>query len=160
MANWVGSFQGDLEFCSNMYRQPIHFNCQHPIFESDDLVYPSTENLYHALKCIHLEDRIRFTKCSPFESKKLSRSMFVRPDWDDDMKIEAMKLVTDLKYDYNIDLQNRLLAVKDEIIVEENNWGDKFWGKVYNYAKGYFVGQNHLGIILTNKREQLRNNLL
>lgn len=158
MANWVGSFQGEKDFLSNMYRQPIHFNQQHEIFVADDFVYPSTENLYHALKCQHIGDRIKFTKCTPFESKKLSKTMYVRPDWDDKMKIEAMKLCTDLKYDYNIDLQDKLLAVADDIIVEENNWGDDFWGMVYNYAKGHFVGQNNLGHILTFKREQIRIN--
>lgn len=158
MANWVGSFQGEKDFLSNMYRQPIHFNQQHEIFVADDFVYPSTENLYHALKCQHIGDRIKFTKCTPFESKKLSKTMYVRPDWDDKMKIEAMKLCTDLKYDYNIDLQDKLLAVTDDIIVEENNWGDDFWGMVYNYAKGHFVGQNNLGHILTFKREQIRIN--
>ena len=158
MANWVGSFQDEKAFLSNMYRQPIYFNRQHEIFVSDELVYPSTENLYHALKCQHVDDRIRFIKCTPFESKKLSKTMYVRPDWDDDMKIEAMKLCTDLKYDYNIDLQDKLLAVTDDIIVEENNWGDDFWGMVYNHSKGHFVGQNNLGHILTSKREQIRIN--
>ena len=45
-----------------------------------------------------------------------------------------------------------------DIIVEENNWGDDFWGMVYNHSKGHFVGQNNLGHILTSKREQLRIN--
>ena len=55
-------------------------------------------------------------------------------------------------------MQDKLLAVADEIIVEENNWGDNFWGMVYNHTKGHFVGQNHLGHILTFKREQIRIN--
>ena len=154
MASWVGSFSGDLEFCSNMSRYSIIFDeSNDPKFPADGLTYPSSENLYHALKCIHIEDRIKFTTCSPFESKKLSRKMMgIRHDWDE-VKVDAMKLVIDLKFRNNYYAQK---LVKIEGPIEElNNWGDKFWGKCLNFKTGKYEGQDNLGIVLTNKRNEL-----
>ena len=154
MASWVGSFSGDLEFCSNMSRYSIIFDeSNNPKFPADGLTYPSSENLYHALKCIHIEDRIKFTTCSPFESKKLSRKMMgIRHDWDE-VKVDAMKLVIDLKF-RKTDIA-RMLRNLEGPIEELNNWGDKFWGKCMNHKTGKYEGQDNLGIILTNKRNEL-----
>ena len=154
MASWVGSFSGDLEFCSNMSRYSIIFDeSNDPKFPADGLTYPSSENLYHALKCIHIEDRIKFTTCSPFESKKLSRKMMgIRHDWDE-VKVDAMKLEIDLKF-RKTDIA-RMLRNLEGPIEELNNWGDKFWGKCMNHKTGKYEGQDNLGIILTNKRNEL-----
>lgn len=154
MASWVGSFSGDLKFCSNMSRYSIIFDeSNDPKFPADGLTYPSSENLYHALKCIHIEDRIKFTTCSPFESKKLSRKMMgIRHDWDE-VKVDAMKLVIDLKF-RKTDIA-RMLRNLEGPIEELNNWGDKFWGKCMNHKTGKYEGQDNLGIILTNKRNEL-----
>ena len=154
MASWVGSFSGDKAFLSNMSRCLIIFDeSNDPRFPADGLTYPSSENLYHALKCIHIEDRKKFTTCSPFESKKLSRKMMgIRPDWDD-VRVDAMKLVIDLKFRTRLLIQN-LVSIPGPI-EELNNWGDKFWGKCLNHKTGKYEGQDNLGIILTNKRNQL-----
>lgn len=156
MASWVGSFSGEKAFLSNMCGIPIVFDeSNDPKFPADGLIYPSSENLYHALKCIHMEDRKKFTTCSPFESKKLSRKMMVtRPDWDK-VKVDAMKLVINLKF-RNPMLAQKLVSIEGPI-EELNNWGDKFWGKCLNHKTGKYEGQDNLGIILTNKRKQLLN---
>lgn len=154
MSKWVGSFSGDLEFLSNMSKCSIIFNeSNDPRFPADGLTYPSSENLYQALKHIHISDRIKYTTCTPFESKKLSRKiMVIRPDWDD-VRVDVMKLVIDLKFRNNYYAQK---LVKIEGPIEElNNWGDKFWGKCLNFKTGKYEGQDNLGIVLTNKRNEL-----
>ena len=80
--------------------------------------------------------------------------MVIRPDWDE-VKVEAMKLIIDLKF-RNTLLAQKLVALEGPI-EELNNWGDKFWGKCLNHKTGKYEGQDNLGIILTNKRKQLLN---
>ena len=157
MASWVGSFSGEKAFLSNMCGIPIVFDeSNDPKFPADGLTYSSSENLYHALKCIHMSDRVKFTTCSPFESKKLSRKlMVIRHDWDE-VRVDAMKLVVDLKF-RKPDIA-RMLRQLEGPIEELNNWGDKFWGKCMNHKTGKYEGQDNLGIILTNKRNELLQN--
>jgi GTP cyclohydrolase II len=52
----------------------------------------------------------------------------------------------------NPDLYNRLLATGDKYLEETNWWNDTFWGK---NLKG--EGENHLGQILMQVRDKLRN---
>ena len=51
----------------------------------------------------------------------------------------------------NMMLEKRLLYTQDALLVEGNNWGDKFWGMVMN-MNGVFEGLNMLGKILMQIR--------
>jgi len=57
-----------------------------------------------------------------------------------------MELVTILKYEQNIELKDKILSIKEDI-VEENCWDDRFWGTVDG------IGENNLGIILMQYRD-------
>lgn len=146
-------FKGQKEFLSNMYNHNICFHWRidqkyYDIFQPDGAIYPSSENLYQALKCENFESRKLFQECNPFEAKQLGKVIKIRKDWEQ-VKILAMELVTDLKYQ-NYYLVYKLLSLPDDIIVERNDWGDTFWGECN--GKGF----NHLGKILTNKKNQLK----
>ena len=62
-----------------------------------------------------------------------------------------MELVIDIKFNQNIDLAKRLINISDDLLVEWNSWGDKFWGKCLKTNKG----ENHLGKILLKKKYEL-----
>ena len=49
----------------------------------------------------------------------------------------------------------KLLATGDQHIAESNDWGDKFWGVCLN-DDGVYKGENLLGILLMQIRDELR----
>lgn len=148
MSKYIGSFSGDLEFLSNMYKIPIYFNeSKYDNFQPDFKVYPSSENLYQALKCKYIKDRELFQNVDPYKSKRIGRSIEIRSDWDN-VRLEAMKLAIDLKFK-NIELAEKLIDLPDDKIIEFNNWGDRFFG----ICNG--EGLDHLGKILRAKKQQI-----
>lgn len=148
MSKYVGSFSGDLEFLSNMYKIPIYFNeSKYNNFQPDFKVYPSSENLYQALKCKYIKDRELFQNVDPHKSKRIGKTIEIRSDWDN-VRLEAMKLAIDLKFK-NIELAEKLIDLPDGKIIEFNNWGDRFFG----ICNG--EGLDHLGKILRAKKQQI-----
>lgn len=148
MSKYVGSFSGDLEFLSNMYKIPIYFNeSKYDNFQPDFKVYPSSENLYQALKCKYIKDRELFQNVDPHKSKRIGKTIEIRSDWDN-VRLEAMKLAIDLKFK-NIELGEKLIDLPDGKIIEFNNWGDRFFG----ICNG--EGLDHLGKILRAKKQQI-----
>ena len=156
-------FKGNLFFLSNMYKAPIimdtslitptkleHFK---NYFEFDGYQYPSSENLYQALKDRFIDGRNDFRFINPFDAKKRGRLIqgySIRPNWPRD-KIVAMELVVDLKFNIYPDLAEKLMNTPDEDIIEWNTWGDVFWGKCIKTQKG----SDYLGQILRAKKQEL-----
>lgn len=148
MSKYIGSFSGDLEFLSNMYKIPIYFNeSKYDNFQPDFKVYPSSENLYQALKCKYIKDRELFQNVDPHKSKRIGKTIEIRYDWDN-VRLEAMQLAIDLKFK-NIELAEKLINLPDDKIIEFNNWGDRFFG----ICNG--EGLDHLGKILRAKKQQI-----
>jgi predicted NAD-dependent protein-ADP-ribosyltransferase YbiA (DUF1768 family) len=83
--------------------------------------------------------------------KARSRLVKIRADWDE-VKINVMREVLRIKFEIP-ELRDKLLATGDVQLVEGNNWGDEFWG--VNSVTG--VGLNHLGVLLMERREILKN---
>ena len=148
MSKYIGSFSGDLEFLSNMYKIPIYFNeSKYDNFQPDFKVYPSSENLYQALKCKYIKDRELFQNVDPYKSKRIGKTIEIRYGWDN-VRLEAMQLAIDLKFK-NIELAEKLINLPDDKIIEFNNWGDRFFG----ICNG--EGLDHLGKILRAKKQQI-----
>ena len=55
------------------------------------------------------------------------------------------------KFSQNPILRQKLINTQDMILIENNTWNDTFWG----VCNG--VGENHLGKILMEVREELKN---
>lgn len=151
--NWENvEFKNGKRFLSNMFPVEIKMDkdleSTYPMFVFDELTYPATENLYQVLKTSDLSVREEFSKCHPLKSKTLGQTeVVVREDWDD-IKIEAMKLCTELKY-RNSDMAILLQATGDYHLEERNDWNDQFWGTYLG------MGENNLGKILMEKRTKL-----
>lgn len=130
-------FRGKFWFLSNFY--PVEVKMY-------GVVYPSVENAFQASKCVRKEDRVIFESVSSLESKKLGRKVELRKDWED-VRVNIMNVLLCRKFE-NKELRDKLLRVEGEI-VEDNSWGDEFWGRCNGR------GKNVLGNLLMNLRFEL-----
>jgi ribA/ribD-fused uncharacterized protein len=134
-------FQGEYRWLSNFW------DCH---VEYDGRVFASVEHGYHYSKCETQEDKDKmYTKNSPQLSRRFSKKIKVRSDWDD-VKLEIMEDLVRQKFN-DPTLRKKLLDTGKRHLQEGNRWGDKFWGTT---LKG--EGENHLGKILMKIRDELR----
>lgn len=136
----IDSFMGEYRFLSNFHLSLIKYK---------NIVYPSTEHAYQAMKSPCKRIRKIFSKlekCS--ESQHLGQHIRMREDWEE-IKLDIMEDVVRLKFKDPI-LKQLLLDTGHQPLIEGNHWGDIFWG-VFDGK-----GENHLGKILMNIREELR----
>jgi ribA/ribD-fused uncharacterized protein len=139
----ISGFFGEYRWLSNFWMVPIAFG---------DLVFPSAEHAYQAAKSEHRDDWVRFTHIpEPGKAKVAGRLLRMRPGWDD-MKIGAMREILQVKFAHG-DLREKLIATGNAELIEENHWGDSFWG--YDSKRGF--GQNFLGLLLMQERARIRN---
>jgi ribA/ribD-fused uncharacterized protein len=126
------------EFLSNMYPCTI--------VTKEGAIFSCTESAYQANKIIPFDKS--FTALNGFQAKKLGRKFTnIRKDWEQ-VKVPIMKELLELKFAKGSPLAKRLLALQEEI-VEDNTWGDTFWGRCNG------IGDNMLGKLLMEVRESL-----
>lgn len=125
--------------------------------------YRSLEHAYQAAKfnCPKVRHRIRRTRYGG-GAKGLAKmllqygekSAVPKAVWDA-VKCDVMYSLLQVKFGKcNQDLQLKLLETGDAQLIEGNTWGDSFWGCVE--VEGKWSGQNHLGRLLMDMREELR----
>ncbi len=135
--NPITSFRGEYKFLSNFYP------CNMPE------VCPTAEHFYQSLKTTDKKWRERIKAATtPGKAKRLGRQAPLKAGWNED-RLEAMWATVWLKFIHQ-DLRYKLIQTGDRELVEGNNWGDTFWG----VCNG--VGENHLGKILMNVRQELK----
>ncbi len=120
----------------------------------------TSEALYQACRFPHSEEiqRIIIEEKSPMAAKMKSKKFRVqtRNDWME-VRVDIMRWCLKVKLACNWDKFKRLLlSTGDKPIVEESK-RDRFWGAI---PKGdeILVGQNMLGRLLMEIRDQLINN--
>ena len=128
-------FRGKYEFLSNM------FNCG---VEWKGEVSRCSETVFQMEKCEREEDKKRFKLLNGFEAKSLGRKVKLRKDWNL-VKVDLMRDILERKF--CDDLHDKLLEVEEEI-VEDNDWGDRFWGRCSG------EGKNVLGKLLMEIRDR------
>ena len=129
------AFRGAAAFLSNMYNAPIEYN---------GVKYRCAEAAFQAQKDSSRAQE--FADLDGAAAKRLGRHVKLREDWDK-IKDSIMADVVSAKFNQNPELMTKLKNYSGELR-EENTWGDKYWGTVNG------VGQNKLGKILTNIREE------
>jgi ribA/ribD-fused uncharacterized protein len=139
----IDSFSKQYRFLSNFYPCKIWF---------EGLLYPSTEHAYQAAKTLDMQERIRISKLPVADAKKAGNKIKIRDDWEE-IKISVMVQLIDMKFNIQL-FAEKLLATGEAELIEGNWWNDVFWG----VCKG--VGKNMLGIILMEKRDRLKEELL
>lgn len=120
----------------------------------DGYLYLTGEHAFVAAKTLDLDTRIAVSKIStPGRAKKFGRKLDLRPDWEL-VKVPIMHQIILDKFTRNPELRTKLLATGDKELIEGNHWGDTFWGMIY--SQGTLRGENHLGKILMEVREELK----
>jgi ribA/ribD-fused uncharacterized protein len=147
----INKFEGRYSFLSNFYPAKI---------EHQGIEYPTVEHYYMAMKSNDEQlingkyytvgdFREMMAKVeSPGLAKKIGRMVKLRSDWDT-YKFEVMNWAVREKFK-DANLAQMLLDTGDQELVEGNFWGDVIWG----VCDG--KGQNHLGKILMQVRNELR----
>lgn len=136
-------FRDDYYFLSNMY--PCNIRVK---INGELMTFRCAESAFQA--CKDPASAKSFAPLNGFDAKKLGKRVRLRPDWSA-IRVTVMRNVVRAKFTQNPELANKLLATGSTYLVEDNEWGDKYWG-VYNGQ-----GENMLGKILMETRESLRN---
>lgn len=132
-------FDGHYGFLSNFYHSPI---------ELEGHSFLNGEAAFQGFKDL---TRIgEFKTIQPSRAKSLGRQVKLRSDWEQ-VKTSVMEEVVMAKFSQNLDLQKKLLATGDRLLVEGNWWRDDTWG----VSNGR--GENRLGLILMKVRSHLRD---
>jgi ribA/ribD-fused uncharacterized protein len=137
----ITSFTGKYAFLSNFFEAGVFL---------DDLSFDTVEHAYQAAKSLDLVYRweIRRTH-SPAFAKRLGQQVKKRADWES-VKVPVMTGLVREKFAIHPELAKKLMATGTASLIEGNTWGDTFWGE-YEGA-----GENHLGKILMQVRDELR----
>lgn len=136
----IGPFVGSARFLSNFFPVQIRF---------EGMSYPSVEHAFQAAKTLRADERQRIRACpTAAEAKQTGRTLSLRPDWET-IKLEVMEQLLRQKFTTHAALRDQLKSTRPHALVEDNTWGDTFWG----VCKGQ--GANHLGRLLMSIRDEL-----
>jgi ribA/ribD-fused uncharacterized protein len=139
----LDSFTGNYKFLSNFYPSPMRW-AKHN--------YPTAEHLYQARKTGDFQWNRRIAAATtPSMAKALGRQAPLLSNWED-IKLNVMRDVVELKFRDNPELAERLLATG----IEGNYWHDQFWGDCTCVTHRDSTGRNALGTILMNVRLDLQ----
>ncbi len=103
-----------------------------------DPAAPNAQNWYQRI----------YKAATPAEAKRLGRLCPLRSDWEQS-KIEEMRCLLARKFSHPT-LRKMLLETGDAELIENNTWGDTFWGVYIG------TGENWLGKLLMELREGIR----
>ena len=139
----IDRFDGEYAFLSNYSASPFRINY---------VLCPTMEHYFQANKADNQNDYLHIAYApTPGEAKRLGRKIQLRPDWE---KIKDKVMLTGLRKKFaDPELRSLLLSTGDEELIEGNYWGDTYWG----VCNG--VGQNKLGKLLMQVREEIKNNI-
>jgi ribA/ribD-fused uncharacterized protein len=142
----ISVFDGKYAFLSNFYESPI---------THDGITYPTNEHFFQAMKTLDINEKKKIAAAStPGQSKRMGRTVTLRSDWEA-VKSYYMELGLRLKFQ-NSDLAEKLIATGDEELVEGNTWHDNCWGNCTCEQCANKPGENRLGKLLMEIREELR----
>ena len=140
--NSIKEFRGKNFFLSNFFEAPVTWQ---------GITYLNNEAAFQSAKVLTKEGREWFSKLPPNKAKSKGRNVRLRNDWEE-VKDNIMYEICYCKFSQNEDLRRKLISTGNALLVEGNNWNDKYWGMCNG------VGKNKLGKILMKIREELKNN--
>lgn len=142
----ISSFDKEYAFLSNFYETLVDF---------EGLIYPSSEAAFQAAKTLDHRLRQDFTVLNPSQSKRMGRTIDLRPDWEN-VKEDVMLRIVRSKFNSNPEIAEKLIATYPQVLVEGNHWHDNTWGDCSCVRCRDIRGQNMLGQILMTVRDELR----
>ena len=138
----INCFNGIYGFLSNFY---------HSYVEYEGITYANSESAFQAQKCTANEDKFGFCKLTPNAAKRAGKHVQLREDWET-VKDDIMYNIVKAKFMQNDVLRRDLIDTGDAILIEGNDWGDRYWGVDNKFG----LGQNKLGNILMRVRDELK----
>lgn len=148
----ITAFRGRYKFLSNFAHTPFWAPMNRQNYQ-----FPTVEHYFQANKAYRAEDRLRILQArTPRQAKHLGNNVELVDDWDNH---RFFVMAQGLRYKFGIPkYRDLLLATGDAILIEGNTWNDRFWGMVQLHgANGpVWVGENHLGKLLMQVRQELR----
>lgn len=147
----VPRFDGEFFFLSNFYEAPFAWRGNE---------FRTAEHAFQWAKALHTVDErlgdfahyaIDVQNApTPAKAKCLGRSIRINvADWDA-QKVQYMREIVHAKFYQVPGLAGQLVNTGAMLLVEGNDWNDKFWGRCYENGK--WVGLNTLGTILIEER--------
>src|SRR5574337_1294645 len=113
------------------------------------VMYSTVEHAYQAAKTSSPLERQMIRACpTPGQAARMGRRLTHRADWDT-VKVLIMLELLRRKFARE-PLRSQLVATDPLYLVEENRWGDRFWG----VCDGH--GENMLGRLLMRVRNEQR----
>jgi ribA/ribD-fused uncharacterized protein len=113
--------------------------------------YPSVEHAYMSMKCVDKDWKyFCATESNAGKVKRASKSIKLRPDWNDDFRLRIMNDLLRIKFKQE-PYKTKLLETGNQNIQEGNMWNDKFFGICLKTGEG----ENHLGRLIMNIRDEL-----
>lgn len=142
-------FRGENLFLSNLYTAPMvwrgyEFNSAEQAFAYAKTFFTSSEGVGN-----HHRDLIMKSKTSS-EAKSLGHKTPINADEWDKHKVMYMREIVHAKFLTVDGLAGRLMNTGAKMLIEGNDHGDKFWGRVHE--GGRWRGLNVLGVILMEER--------
>lgn len=143
----IASFSGEYGFLSNFYPCDI---------EALGMTFASVEHAYQASKCFNLSDMKKFSldaekPLSAGAAKRLGKKIEIRHDWLVIKEDVMCRFLMQKFSSKNPIVRRQLIDTGDAVLIEGNNWGDKFWGVDK-------TGENKLGFLLMEIRELVKLN--
>lgn len=142
----ISEFKNDERWLSNF--APVRI-------ELDGRVFFSVEHAYMSAKSDEYDwkDFCANPNTSASHVKRASRDIQLIHDWDN-IKLYVMEECVRKKFNQE-PYRTKLLNTGDIHIQEGNYWNDKFWGVCLKTNRG----ENHLGRLIMQVRDELKNTL-
>ena len=145
----IECFDGEFAFLSNFYPSLIAV---------DGIMFPTVEHLFQAAKTVSLVEREKIAAAAtPGQAKRLGRNVILCDNWEeikDDVMLNALRLKFAI-----LSLREKLLATGNEELVEGNTWHDNIWGNCSCDRCKNIEGQNKLGKLLMQVREEIKSSM-
>jgi N-glycosidase YbiA len=117
--------------------------------EYEGIAYSTSEHAYQAAKTLDVGQKVAISILdTPGKAKRAGKLVSIRPDWNS-IKLQVMLDILRIKFS-NPNMKKLLLDTGNTELVEDNMWGDTFWGRCNG------VGRNHLGKLLMQVRDEIR----
>ena len=142
----INCFDGKFAFLSNFYPSLIF---------DGNIWFPTVEHYFQAAKTTNMEEYISIAFIeTPGKAKRFGKKVTLRPDWEE---VKDQVMLDALRKKFEIPaLREKLLATGDEELVEGNTWHDNTWGNCSCERCKNIEGQNKLGKLLMQVREEIK----
>lgn len=128
--------------------------------EINNIKILNTEALYQSCRFPHLIDLQKkiISERSPMKVKMISNAnkKESRADWDE-VKLKVMKWCLNIKLAQNFISFGNVLDATKEFNLVENSSKDNYWGAIPNEDSSAYIGQNALGRLLMQIREEYKS---